>query len=257
MQNRYGRLASWVYDLDKPVGHSFGDQAYYRQRLEHCDDGPILEPAVGNGRLFVPLLEAGFPIEGFDASAEMLGYCREACRRRNLRPALTQQRFEDFSYDTRFAAIIVPAGSLQLVTEAGAAAAVLTRFYAHLAPNGKLLLDLDPIGAFLGPSGSIRSWTTDEGDLLTLTEHRVETDYVAQTTLSHLRYDHWRDGNLMASELELFKLRWWGVNEVSLALRAAGFVDVVASGNYRHGHAPRQDDDILSFEARRPTPGEL
>jgi len=72
MQNRYGKLASWVYNLDKPIGRSFGDQEYYRQRLEHGDDGPILEPAVGNGRIFVPLLEAGFRIEGFDASDEML-----------------------------------------------------------------------------------------------------------------------------------------------------------------------------------------
>ena len=75
MENRYGKLASWVYNLDKPVGRSFGDLEYYRQLLGQCD-GPILEPAVGNGRVFVPLLEAGFSIEGFDASEEMLGYCR-------------------------------------------------------------------------------------------------------------------------------------------------------------------------------------
>jgi len=30
MQNRYGKLASWVYDLDKPAGHSFGDQEFYQ-----------------------------------------------------------------------------------------------------------------------------------------------------------------------------------------------------------------------------------
>lgn len=30
MQNRYGKLASWVYNLDKPFGRSFGDQEYYR-----------------------------------------------------------------------------------------------------------------------------------------------------------------------------------------------------------------------------------
>lgn len=33
MQNRYGRLASWIYHLDKPIGHSFGDLEYYQQRL--------------------------------------------------------------------------------------------------------------------------------------------------------------------------------------------------------------------------------
>jgi hypothetical protein len=23
--NRYGSLSAWAYDLDKPIGHSFGD----------------------------------------------------------------------------------------------------------------------------------------------------------------------------------------------------------------------------------------
>jgi len=252
MQNRYGKLASWVYNLDKPVGRSFGDQAYYRQRLEHCDAGPILEPAVGNGRILIPLLEAGYAVEGFDASEEMLDYCRAACRARNLSASLTRQTFAEFSYDKRFTAIILPVGSFQLVTDVASANAVLRRFYDHLAPNGRLIVDLDPIGGFLGRSGSIRSWMTDDGDLLTLTDHRVETDYVAQTTLSHLRYEHWQGGNLVATELDLFKLRWWGVNEFSLALRAAGFEDVVVSGNYQHGRAPQKDDEIITFEARRP-----
>ena len=47
MENRYGTLASWVYDLDKPVGRSFGDIEFYRERLSDCR-GTILEPAVGN-----------------------------------------------------------------------------------------------------------------------------------------------------------------------------------------------------------------
>ncbi len=250
MHNRYGKLAAWVYHLDKPVGRSFGDLEFYRQRLGQCD-GPILEPAVGNGRIFVPLLEEGFQIEGFDASDEMLGYCHDECRKRKLPLNLTRQTFEEFSYDKSFAAIIIPAGSFQLVTDGASAAAVLKRFYDHLAPNGRLIVDLDPIGSFLGPSGSVRTWVIEDGDLLTLTDHRVETNYLAQTTLSHLRYEHWRDGKLTKTELDLFKLRWWGVDEFSLALQAAGFTDVQVSGNYQHGRAPQPKDEIFTFEARR------
>lgn len=251
MNNRYGTLASWVYNLDKPVGRSFGDVEYYRQRLGESE-GPILEPAVGNGRVYVPLLESGFSIEGFDASDEMLGYCLDECRKRNLSASVTRQTFEDFSYGRSFAAIIIPAGSFQLVTDTTSAIAVLRRFYDHLVPGGKLILDLDPIGSFLGPTGSIRRWKTESDDVLTLTDHRVETDYVAQTTLACLRYELWQDGNLAKSELDLFKLRWWGVEELTMALKRAGFVDVVASGNYQHGRAPHKDDEIISFEALRP-----
>src|SRR5262249_8159369 len=56
MKNRYGQLGALVYDLDKPIGCSFGDIEFYKERLAGCR-GPILEPAVGNGRMLIPLLE--------------------------------------------------------------------------------------------------------------------------------------------------------------------------------------------------------
>lgn len=250
MENRYATLASWVYELDKPVGRSFGDVEYYRDRLHGCT-GPILEPAVGNGRLFVPLLEAGLSVEGFDASEEMLRYCREACESRSLPARLTRQTFEGFSYAERFDAIVVPLGSFQLITSYPDAMAVLERFRDHLLPGGRLIVDLDAIDSFLGESHSMRTWKTDQGDLLTLASDRVETDYISQTTRTTLRYELWRGGKLVDSEMDLFCLRWWGVAEFELALRAAGFIDVEACGDYQHGHAPHKGDGIITFEARR------
>jgi len=41
----YGRLATEVYDITKPIGHSFGDVEHYLQRLKSCT-GRVLEPAV-------------------------------------------------------------------------------------------------------------------------------------------------------------------------------------------------------------------
>ncbi|MCO7567718.1 class I SAM-dependent methyltransferase [Pseudomonas guariconensis] len=251
MQNRYGKLASWIYHLDKPIGHSFGDLEYYRQRLAGCD-GPILEPAVGNGRILIPMLEMGLVIEGFDASQDMLDYCRQECLSRGLLPTLTCQTFEQFSYDRRFAAIIMPAGSFQLITQTASAMAVLTRFRDHLLPGGRLILDIDPIESIVAQASPVRSWAVGGGDLLTMTCHRAEIDYVKQTTLSHLHYQHWRDSTLLSAELDLFHLRWWGVDELAFALREAGFVDVVVSGDYQHGRQPRKGDRIISFEASRP-----
>lgn len=251
MNNRYGTLASWVYDLDKPIGRSFGDVEFYRERL-HGLRGPILEPAVGNGRLFVPLLEAGLAMEGFDASAEMLDYCLKGCEERSLPANLTQQTFESFSYPKRFEAIVVPLGSFQLITAYPAAMAVLKRFHDHLLPNGRVILDLDSVGSFFDASHSIRRWHTGEGDLLTLTGDRLDTNFVTQTTVTSLRYEHWRNGKLLDTELDLFSLRWWGIAEFELALRAAGFVDIVTCGDHQHGRAPRKDDGIITFEARRP-----
>lgn len=248
--NKYGKLASKVYDLDKHIGRSFGDVEFYHHRLKGCE-GPILEPAVGNGRVLIPLLEAGLHVVGFDASEDMLTYCRQHCAARGLSPSLTRQTFQDFSYDERFQAIIIPVGSFQLVTDYEEAIAVLKRFHDHLSPNGRLIIDCDPIGSFLGDASSIRSWRTEEGDLITLDAQRVETDFVAQTTVSHLRYDLWSKGQLVQSELEFFSLRWWGVAEMTLALKAVGFAEVTVSGDFDYSRAPRSGDAGINFEARR------
>jgi hypothetical protein len=69
--------------------------------------------------------------------------------------------------------------------------------------------------------------------------------------VSHLRYEQWRVGELVHTELEIFHLRWWGVLEFELALREAGFTDIVVSGNYQHGRPPSKDDPVITFEALR------
>nr|WP_312444833.1 class I SAM-dependent methyltransferase [Brevundimonas naejangsanensis] len=250
LSNRYAGLAARVYELDKPVGRSFGDVEFYAARLKGCE-GPVLEPAVGAGRVLVPLLEAGLDVVGFDASEAMLEMCRAACARRGLKADLSVARFDDFAYATRFGAAILPAGSFQLIATAQEGLAVLKRFHDHLAPGGRLILDLDPVSAVLAPPGSTRRWTDRNGDVLTLTEERVDSDLLNQTVVSHLRYDQWSDGRLTASELELFGLRWWGVEEMRLALAATGFVGIIISGGYEHERRPRRDDDVITFEARR------
>lgn len=251
MNNRYGNLASQVYNLDKHIGRSFGDVEYYRERLRGST-GPILEPAVGNGRVLIPLLEAGLQVVGFDASEEMLEHCRRECAARSLPAHVTRQTFEEFAYGERFEAVIIPAGSFQLITDHTVAMATLQRVFDHLLPDGRLIVDVDPVGSVMSGSTGIRRWSTQDGDLLTLSAQLVETDYIAQTSVSQLRYDCWRAGQLAASELEFFSLRWWGVEELALALRATGFDDVTVCGNYEHGRAPRTDDRSITFEARRP-----
>ena len=133
--NRYRSLASQVYELDKPVGHGFGDVEFYLAALRDLS-GPVLEPAVGSGRVLIPLLRAGLDVDGFDASPEMLAICRENCKAAGLTTRLSHARFEDFNCDREHAAIDVPAGSFQLITSFKAAIAVLERFHAHLTTGG-------------------------------------------------------------------------------------------------------------------------
>ncbi|MES2343738.1 MAG: class I SAM-dependent methyltransferase [Pseudomonadota bacterium] len=247
--NRYGSLCAEIYDLDKPVGSLF-DIPYYSGRLKDLD-GPILEAGVGTGRLYVPLLEAGLDIAGFDHSPDMLAVCRRNAQDRGLTPKLSQARFQDFAFDQAFAAIIVPTSSFMLVDDFDDALAVLERFRAALAPGGRLLADLPPLSFFEAPGG-VPSWTAANGDLLRMRSERVVTDPVGQRRVNHDTYERWRDGRLIDSQLELFAYRVWGWKEFEMALAVAGFTDIEVSANYRPGRSPKPADGILNFAARAP-----
>jgi SAM-dependent methyltransferase len=246
--NRYGALCAEVYDTDKPFG-ALPDTAFHLARLAEID-GPILEPACGTGRGLVPMLEAGHDVTGFDASPDMLARCRARCEERGLAADLSQQRFEDFNYDRRFAVIIVPVGTFTLIDDFATAMAVLRRFHAHLAPGGAVILDIDRLANLAVDGEDRRSWTADNGDLLTVVGHVTRTDWLAQRTESRTRYERWRNHKLIDSELEPMAARHWGLEEFKLALAAAGFVDISIAGDYQRGPL-RAHARTLTFEARR------
>ena len=127
----YGTLATEIYEIDKPIGRSFGDVEYYADLLAGAS-GRILEPAVGTGRILIPLLEAGHDVEGLDTSPQMLAVCRQHCRDRGLDPAL---READMTIHVRLAAyeaVIIPAGSIVLLDGRKAT------LQALMWPGGKL-----------------------------------------------------------------------------------------------------------------------
>jgi SAM-dependent methyltransferase len=246
--NRYGSIAAEIYDLDKPFG-ALPDTAFHLARFRDFDR-PILEPACGSGRTLVPLLQAGLDVAGFDPSPEMLARCRARCAAAGFSAEVTRQRFEDFQYERRFGAILLPVGSFTLVDDFDSALAVLRRFRDHLDPGGVLVIDNQGL-AFLPPGpDDRRRWTAGNGDLLTLEGIRTRTDWSAQRAETTYRYERWRDGVLVESQIDVMSQRYWGVDEFRLALEATGFTDVTVTGGYRR-RPPRPDDRVLTFEAVR------
>ncbi|OYD07145.1 class I SAM-dependent methyltransferase [Paludifilum halophilum] len=248
----YGKLSTEVYDIDKPVGHSlFGDLEYYKERLKSCE-GNILEPAVGTGRILIPLLNEGKQVHGMDCSAEMLSLCRSHCEKRGLTPRLYERDMKSFSLPQQYEAIIIPTGSFLLIKERGDSIKALTCFYEHLWPGGRLILDLSLPTEQQPGAVSTRTWTNAEGNLITLEEKLVEVDPIQQYTVSHMRYEKWKDKQLVQTELESFLLRWFGVEEFKLILEKIGFSDIVISADYEYGRYPTQRDQIITFEAQCP-----
>lgn len=243
----YGLLCTEVYDLDKPIGHSFGDVEYYAQQLAGVT-GRILEPAAGTGRILIPLLEAGLNVEGIDTSAEMLAVCRQNCVDRGLDPVLRQADMTSHSEAGAFDAIILPADSIALLDGRAETQRALASFQESLAPGGRLIVDVDAPRmvtsqnqASLWPSGP---------DLLTLQVMRTDYDPVANQSTSYLRYEKWRDGTLIATELQRFRLQHWSLAEFTGLLAEAGFTGITTTADYTAA-APSAASDTWTFHATR------
>jgi ubiquinone/menaquinone biosynthesis C-methylase UbiE len=246
----YGRLATEAYDIDKPIGHSFGDVEFYLQRLKSCT-GRVLEPAVGTGRVLIPLMEAGLEIEGTDNSPEMLTICRARCAERGLQPVLHEGDMGALSLPERYEAIIVPAGSFLLIERREESLGTLKRFREHLVPGGRLIVDLElPTDLRVGtvPTGTVE---TSQGETITVESNVVEVNFLEQYSISHLRYEKWRDGELVRTEMQRFPLRWYGLEEFELVLKSLGFSEVVVSADYEYGKKPSRAEQTFTFEARR------
>ena len=247
--NRYGSIAAEIYDLDKPY-FALPDTAFHLERFAGFDR-PILEPACGSGRTLVPFLEAGLDVTGFDPSPEMLERCRARCAEAGFAPDLSRQRYADFSYPRTFGAILVPVGSFTLVDDFAAAMDVLRRFHDHLDPGGVLVLDIQGLNFLASTTSDRRRWTATTGDLLTLEGVRTATDWLAQRAEATYRYERWRAGKLVETEIDVMAQRYWGLDEFRLALETAGFGDVTVCGGYDRSRGPGPADRVLTFEAAR------
>jgi len=249
----YGQLCTEVYNFTKPVGKSIGgDIEFYMDRLRSCQRR-ILEPMAGSGRMLIPLLQAGLTVDGVDSSPEMLASCRKDCVERGLQVNLMEAMLQDLALPHRYEAIVIPAGSFLLIENREQSIAVLKRLYDHLAPGGRLIMDLlmpDILNMEKGKV-SVSTFELPDGDVITMESTLIEADLFRQYYASYLKYTKWRNGQMVQCELQRLALRWYGIEEFRMLLADIGFEDIVLSADYEFGRTPDCNKQVFTFEATR------
>jgi SAM-dependent methyltransferase len=117
---------------------------FYRANLQRIT-GSVLECGCGTGLFLLPLLATGHDMHGFDISKSMLATLNSKAAAQgfvDIDRRISVQAFESFRYGQLFAAIMIPSNSFLMLTTQEAQIRALKNIYAHLAPEGKLLLDL-------------------------------------------------------------------------------------------------------------------
>jgi hypothetical protein len=221
----------WGYIYDQMMTQDLQDLVddhlrFYQSNLRDVN-GPVLECACGTGLFLLPLLAAGHDMHGFDISTSMLARLKIKAKGQdvsNIDCRISVQALESFYYEQRFEAIIIPTNSFLMLTTQEAQITALKNIYAHLASEGKLLLDL----RLAGMRGLVESPEVVQGRWHTWT-HPETGRPIRQRLVGRFDFDHQltldRCFIEYEEEREAFPMtgRWIFKDEFQLLLRLAGF----------------------------------
>lgn len=235
MSENYGRLAARFYDAVKTVSDARPEIAFYRQYAAAAR-GPILEPMCGSGRILLPLLAEGFPIEGFDASEEMLEALRARhARSSSVKPPVWRQFAQHFEATKTYALIIVPFGSWGLIVDAQERAQALRALHKAVAVGGTIVCEIDMVASEAARAGEVVAYEescrlSEEEELHVSMQSLFDAGTALYRALS--RYTLWRGGVCVAQEEELFTQYVFTPAIFERELAAAGFLVVGRYGDY-------------------------
>jgi SAM-dependent methyltransferase len=140
MTSPYDQIAR-IYD---PWSRSVTEDVEFYVEEALASGGPIVELAVGTGRIAVPVAEAGVRVIGVDASAGMLEVARAFARERGVEQLL-DLRHGDLRRPPvreRVPLVIVPFRSLLHMTTERDRLAALRAAGRLLEPDGRLVFDV-------------------------------------------------------------------------------------------------------------------
>ena len=248
-----------LYDLD--LTSDPGDLNLYLA-LAARTGGPVLELAVGTGRIAVPLAANGFDVTGVDLDPAMLARARTAADETGKAAARRLHLVEGDARTVRledagsYRLATIPLNSIFLMgTRADQAAAVAT-LAAHLAPDGLAVLDVwlpdaDDLARYDGRL--VLEWVREDpltGHTVTKTgaaEYDAATGVVRLTTI----FESGLPGEPPSRWVRADRLRLVGPDELAWFAEAAGLEVEELAGDYDlEPLGPGADRCVLV--ARRP-----
>src|SRR4051794_33233068 len=226
----HGLIADWwaEFNTDGPEIGYFGQFVGRGQ--------PALDAGCGAGRLLVPWLQAGYDVDGSDASADMLDRCRTRAEVHGHAPVLLNQRLHELDPPRRYRTIVV-CGVFGLGSTRAQDEEALRRLHAALEVGGTLLLDNE------APYTDARMWcrwTADgraglpaafpaegtrgqarEGSTIDLRTRVLSLAPLDQCATMEICARRFRDGEEVAAETHQLTMRMYLRDELVLMLERA------------------------------------
>ena len=243
-----------LYDLD--LVDDPGDLDLYLA-LAGRVAGPVLELAVGTGRLAVPLAAAGHEVTGVDVDPAMLARARSAAAAAGGDVAARLELVEAdivglmLPAAGRFRLAFVALNSLLLLDSRSAQRAALATLAAHLAPGGLAVVDVwtpapEDLVRFDGRV-SLEYLRSEPGtDRFVTKVASAEYDPVRQAIRLTTIYEEGAPGEPAARWARIDRLRLVSVDELTGFAEDAGLrIEIVAGGYDLEPVGPAGDRAVL------------
>ncbi len=232
-----------LYDLD--LAEDPGDLDLYLA-LAGRTGGPVLELAVGSGRLAVPLAASGVDVTGVDTDRAMLARARSAADAAGLEAARRLRLVEDDARTVRlpdrgaYRLATIPFNSIFLMGTRRQQADAVATLAAHLAPGGLAvvdawLTDADDLSRYDGRLSL--EWVRDEpatGRTVTKTASAIYDPASGVVRLTTI-FEASAPGEAPARWVRVDRLRLVGPDELVAFAEAAGLVVETLAGDYDLG----------------------
>jgi SAM-dependent methyltransferase len=248
-----------LYDLD--LADDPGDLDLY-VALAARTGGPILELAVGTGRLAVPLALHGYRVTGVDLDPAMLARARAAAdaagrtAARRLTLVAGDARTVRLPDAGTFALAAIPLNSIFLMGARADQAAAVATLAAHLAPGGVAVVDAwlpdaDDLARYDGRM--VLEWVREEpstGRIVTKTGSAV---FDAARSSVHLTtiFEAGLPGEAPVRWVRADRLRLVGPDDLASFAETAGLVVEQLAGGYDLDPLEGGSDRVV-LVARRP-----
>jgi SAM-dependent methyltransferase len=245
----YDSFIADYYDESPVVKGRVQDVAFYRDAARDFGD-PVLELGCGTGRITLALAQAGKRVTGLDLSERMLE--RAVKKRAALlteereRVHLVQGDMAQFDLGEKFQLIIIPFRPLQHLLEVKQQMNCLECVHKHLAPGGRLVLDVfqtdaermhDPVHM---QEMLVTEYHTADGRRVKITERVAGFHRAQQINDVEMIFSVVQPGGGKERMVFAWPLRYFFRYEVEHLLARCGFRVAAEYGNF--DRTPLQDD---------------
>jgi ubiquinone/menaquinone biosynthesis C-methylase UbiE len=258
----YRGLVAQAWDLLRGDTSEWPDRPFYRALIEQRG-GPALDVGCGTGRLTLDYLAAALDVDGVDNSPEMLAICRAKAATLGLdvEGRLFEQEMASLALPRRYATILVPSSSFQLLTDPAAASAALARFHDHLEPNGLLVMSIMSKLWRGGDTPPQMQWTDwrkvgerrrAEDGATVRRWMRTRYDHAGQLEHEENRYEVLRDDIVTQTEFHARSpcVRWYSQAQAIACYEYAGFTGVSVTSGFTFEPPSPNDTTFCVLGAR-------